>query len=116
MLNAFPYASGHVMVSPIRHVADPTELQWDETLMMMRLTGRAIESIRSLMKPEGFNIGLNVGKAAGAGIADHLHIHIVPRWSGDNNFMPVLADTRVVPQALADTADALRSALSVIRT
>jgi len=103
ILNAFPYAPGHVMVAPIRHVAALEDLTEEEMLEIMQLARRSILAIRGAMTPDGFNVGLNLGKVAGAGIADHLHLHVVPRWQGDNNFMPVLADTNVIPQALEAT-------------
>jgi len=111
MLNAFPYASGHVMVLPYRHVADLLDLDEAEVGELMGLARRSVRALRAVMSPEGFNVGLNIGEAAGAGIAEHLHLHIVPRWTGDTNFMPVLADTHVIPQALAATGQALVSAL-----
>ncbi len=114
MLNAFPYTSGHAMVLPYRHVADLLDLEEDELAEMMSLTRRSQRALTSLMSPQGFNIGLNIGEAAGAGIAEHVHLHIVPRWSGDTNFMPVLADTHVVPEALEATRDAVTAALAAL--
>ena len=111
MLNAFPYAPGHVMVAPSRHVAALEDLNEDELLDLMRLAQRAVLAQKAAMSPDGFNTGLNLGKVAGAGIEEHLHLHVVPRWSGDTNFMPLLADTPVVPQALEATRDALAAAL-----
>ena len=111
LLNAFPYASGHVMVAPYRHVGGLGELDDEELLELMQLTRRAMQALSEVMSPDGFNAGLNLGVEAGAGIADHLHMHVVPRWQGDTNFMPVLAGTRVVPQALAATREALVAAL-----
>lgn len=112
ILNAYPYAPGHVMVAPVRHVATLEDLSEDEMLDIMRLARRAILAIRRAMTPDGFNTGLNLGKVAGAGIADHLHLHVVPRWSGDTNFMPLLADTDVIPQALEVTRDVLVDAIA----
>jgi ATP adenylyltransferase len=112
ILNAYPYAPGHVMVAPVRHVAALEDLDPDEMLEMMQLTRRAILAIRRAMTPDGFNVGLNLGKVAGAGIADHLHQHVVPRWQGDVNFMPVLADTNVIPQALEATQEILAKAIA----
>src|SRR5436305_7950457 len=100
ILNAFPYAPGHVMVAPVRHVGALQDLTDDEMLQTMQLASRSIRAIRRAMAPDGFNVGYNLGKVAGAGIADHLHLHVVPRWSGDGNFMAVIADTNVIPQAL----------------
>jgi ATP adenylyltransferase len=112
ILNAFPYAPGHVMVAPIRHVASLEDLADEEMLETMRLARRAILALRKAMTPDGFNLGWNLGKVAGAGIADHLHLHVVPRWEGDTNFMPLLADTNVMPQALEATRTALVNALA----
>ena len=112
ILNAFPYAPGHVMVAPVRHVGTLEDLTPDEMLETMQLARRAILAIRRAMTPDGFNVGYNLGKVAGAGIVDHLHLHVVPRWSGDTNFMPVLADTDVMPQALTATRDVLVEALA----
>jgi ATP adenylyltransferase len=112
LLNAFPYASGHVMVAPYRHVGGLEELDDHESLELMRLAQRMIAALRRAMSPDGFNVGLNLGRVAGAGFADHLHLHIVPRWDGDTNFMPVLAGTNVMPQALDATRAALVDALA----
>jgi len=111
MLNAYPYAPGHVMVAPYRHVAALEELDEEELLDLMRLARRAVLAIGTAMTPDGFNTGLNLGKVAGAGIAEHLHLHVVPRWEGDTNFMPLLADTHVIPQALQASRDALTAEL-----
>ncbi len=111
LLNAFPYASGHVMVAPYRHVASLEELDDEELTELMQLARRAIAAQRRAMSPDGFNLGLNLGSVAGAGIADHLHLHVVPRWEGDNSFMPVMADIRVLPQALEATYEMLSKAL-----
>ncbi len=100
-----------MLVAPTRHVAGLEELDQDELLELMTLARRSIEALRTAMNPDGFNVGMNLGEVAGAGIADHLHLHVVPRWEGDNNFMPVLADTHVVPQALEATREALVEAL-----
>ena len=110
LLNTFPYNSGHLLVAPYRHVATLTDLEEAEFTELLQLAVRAQAVLGHVMHPEGFNVGFNIGAAAGAGIADHVHGHIVPRWSGDTNFMPVLADTRIVPQALDDTAGVLRDA------
>jgi ATP adenylyltransferase len=114
ILNAYPYAPGHVMVAPVRHVATLEELNEDEMLDTMRLARRAILAIRKGMSPDGFNLGWNEGKVAGAGIADHLHLHVVPRWQGDTNFMPVLNGTNVIPQALEATRDVLVQAIASV--
>ncbi len=112
ILNAFPYAPGHVMVAPHRHLAEFEALEQDELLELMEQTQTMIGALREAMSPDGFNVGLNLGTVAGAGIADHLHLHVVPRWDGDTNFMPLLADTHVVPQALEATRTALTEALA----
>lgn len=112
MLNAFPYASGHVMVSPYRHVGDLEALEDDESAEMMRLARRATAALREVLSPAGFNLGLNVGTVAGAGFGDHLHLHLVPRWEGDTNFMPLIAGTRVMSQSLDATYEALARALA----
>jgi ATP adenylyltransferase len=112
ILNAYPYAPGHVMVAPVRHVGALEDLDANEMLETMQLARRAILAMRKAMTPDGFNVGFNLGKVAGAGIVDHLHLHVVPRWSGDTNFMPVLAGTDVMPQALAATHDVLAEALA----
>ena len=114
LLNAYPYASGHVMVAPYRHVAGLEGLHDQELLGLMTLTRRTMRALHEVMSPDGFNVGLNLGVVAGAGIADHAHMHVVARWEGDTNFMPVLADTRVLPQALAATRAALKAALERI--
>ena len=111
LLNAFPYTSGHVMVAPYRHVARLEDLDNEELTELMQLARHAVYAQRRSMSPDGFNVGVNLGKVAGAGIADHLHMHVVPRWEGDNSFMPVLADIKVIPQALEATYDALARAL-----
>jgi ATP adenylyltransferase len=100
ILNAFPYSNGHLMVTPYRHTADLNDLTDEEMLEMMALTRRGVNLLKAAFRPDGFNIGMNMGRVAGAGIADHVHIHIVPRWSGDTNFMPVLGDVRVIPESL----------------
>jgi ATP adenylyltransferase len=101
ILNGFPYAVGHMMAVPYRKVADLADLGEMEKLELLELAELAQKLLRGAVQAQGFNIGLNLGKCAGAGVADHLHLHIVPRWDGDNNFMPVLAGTRVLPEALA---------------
>jgi ATP adenylyltransferase len=111
LLNNYPYAGGHLMVVPYRQVADFEALTDDELLGLMKLLRRCQGALQRVMKPGGFNVGVNLGRVAGAGVAEHLHIHLVPRWEGDTNFMPVLAGTTVVPQALSDLAGQLRTAL-----
>jgi ATP adenylyltransferase len=100
LLNAFPYNAGHIMIAPYKHTGEIDDLGEQELADLMTLVVRCKKLLARAMKPQGFNIGLNLGKAAGAGVDDHVHWHIVPRWTGDTNFMPVTADTRVVPQAL----------------
>jgi ATP adenylyltransferase len=112
LLNAYPYTGGHLMVVPYKQVRDLNGLTDGELADLLILTRRCQNALTRVMKPEGFNIGINLGKVAGAGILEHLHIHIVPRWQGDTNFMPVLAGTTVVPQALRELATQLRAALA----
>jgi len=108
MLNAFPYNCGHLMVAPVRHVGSVEDLDPDELLELMTITQRALRAVRDEYRPDGFNLGVNEGEIAGAGFADHVHLHVVPRWEADNNFMAVTAETRVLPQSLQDTYAALR--------
>jgi ATP adenylyltransferase len=103
VLNLYPYNPGHLLVCPYRHLADYTELDEAETAELAAFTRRAMRVIRHASSPHGFNIGMNQGSVAGAGIAEHLHQHVVPRWGGDANFMPVIGQTKVLPQLLADT-------------
>lgn len=107
MMNRYPYSNGHLLVSPNRHVANIQELSAEEMLELFRNVSLCCEVMTRIMSPQGFNIGINLGKAAGAGVDDHLHIHIVPRWVGDVNFMTVIADTRVMPENLSATYDKL---------
>jgi len=111
LLNTYPYNGGHLMVVPYKQVADLNGLTEEEMTDLLRLTRRCQNALTRVMKPDGFNIGLNLGKIAGAGILEHLHLHVVPRWQGDTNFMPVVAGTTVVPQALRELAAQLRAAL-----
>jgi ATP adenylyltransferase len=112
LLNRYPYTGGHLMIVPYKQVRDMSGLTDEELADLMKLTRRCQNALTKVMKPEGFNIGINLGKVAGAGILEHLHIHIVPRWLGDTNFMPILANATVVPQALKDLATQLRAALA----
>jgi ATP adenylyltransferase len=105
VLNLYPYNPGHVMVVPYRHVADYTDLDGPETAELAEYTRLAMSALRAASGAQGFNIGMNMGGVAGAGIAGHLHQHVVPRWGGDTNFMPVIAGTKVLPQLLGDTRD-----------
>jgi ATP adenylyltransferase len=111
ILNAFPYATGHLMAVVTRHVADVVDATPEELLDALRLVQRAVRALRAAYRPDGFNIGMNQGQVAGAGVAGHLHVHVVPRWNGDTNFMPVLGDTRVLPEALDTTYSRLAAAL-----
>ncbi|RME33939.1 MAG: HIT domain-containing protein [Deltaproteobacteria bacterium] len=108
IMNKYPYSNGHLMVAPYRHTADLGSLDLSEVEDVWRLTVLARDVLTEWGRPDGFNIGMNWGRVAGAGVEDHLHQHIVPRWHGDTNFMPVLADVRVIPQHLEETADLLR--------
>jgi ATP adenylyltransferase len=110
VLNLYPYNSGHLMVVPYRHVADYTELTAAETAELADFTKHAMTALRDASQAQGFNIGMNMGGVAGAGIAAHLHQHVVPRWGGDANFMPVVGRTKVLPQLLADTRELLAAA------
>lgn len=112
LLNRHPYNGGHLMVLPYRQVSGLEELTDDEMLELMQLARRCMAALKETMRPDGFNVGFNLGKVAGAGIVEHLHLHIVPRWNGDTNFMPVLANTTVLPQALEEVAARLRAVLS----
>ena len=109
VLNLYPYISGHLMVVPFEHVGELDSASKDTTDEMMDLAKRAQTALRSAYSPEGYNLGMNLGKAAGAGIADHLHIHVMPRWAGDTNFMTSVAETRVLPEDLATTYQKLRA-------
>jgi ATP adenylyltransferase len=114
MLNLYPYNTGHVMVSPYRHLASLEELDPEEQSEMMRLASLCLRAIRRAMKPEGFNLGMNLGRVAGAGYDGHVHLHIVPRWQGDTNFMPIVADTKVMPESVEDSYRRLRVALKEV--
>jgi ATP adenylyltransferase len=103
LLNRFPYTAGHLMVAPVRHVGEFGELDGDEALEVHRFAAVAIGALAAVMAPHGYNLGWNLGRVAGAGVTDHVHQHVVPRWNGDTNFMPVLADVKVIPEFLADT-------------
>lgn len=111
ILNAFPYSSGHLMVIPYRHANTLDAFDDAALLEVMQLTRLGLNLLKAAFNPDGFNLGVNMGKAAGAGIADHLHWHIVPRWNGDTNFMPALADVRVIPDSLENTYARLRAQL-----
>jgi len=108
VLNKFPYSSGHLLVAPSRHVSDFGALTDGETLEIQRLAARGMDALRAEYAPHGFNLGWNIGRVAGAGIEDHVHLHVVPRWNGDTSFMPVLGDVKVLPEHLLETARRLR--------
>jgi ATP adenylyltransferase len=102
MLNRYPYNVGHVMIAPHRHVASLRDLTSAEVTELFTMVGVVVELLREKIKADGFNVGINLGRIAGAGVEDHIHVHVVPRWNGDTNFMPVTADTKVLPQSLDD--------------
>ena len=112
IMNRFPYNNGHLMIAPNRHIGDAEELTAEEMTAIMSDTIRAQKALSKVVYPHGFNWGLNIGREAGAGLVDHLHMHIVPRWSGDTNFMPIFADVKIIPQALEDLYAKLRDAIS----
>ncbi len=111
IMNLYPYNAGHIMVVPNRHLSSPLELTNEEQLDLFKLVNLGIKTIQKVMKPDGFNLGMNLGKTAGAGIDDHIHIHIVPRWNGDTNFMSTVSDTKVISEALKETYNKLRGAI-----
>lgn len=110
VLNKFPYTSGHLMVAPVRHVGDLAALEDAEALEIHRLSTAALAALRATYAPDGFNLGWNLGRVAGAGVVDHVHLHVVPRWGGDTSFMPVLADVKVIPEHLDETRRRLAEA------
>jgi ATP adenylyltransferase len=112
LLNRFPYSAGHLMAAPFRHGGDFAALTANELLEIHRLAASALRALAGEYAPDGYNLGWNLGRSAGAGVVDHVHLHVVPRWIGDTNFMPVLADTKVIPEALAATAERLRAHLA----
>ncbi len=114
IMNNYPYNPGHVMVVPYRHVANWEDLTDGELLEIMKLTQLMIKAIKRAMNPDGFNLGVNLGRVAGAGIDSHVHLHIVPRWNGDTNFMPVVADTKVIPESLQEAYDELKRAIGEV--
>jgi ATP adenylyltransferase len=110
LMNLYPYSNGHVMVAPYRHLAGPGDLDAGERAEMWSLLDRCVLALTTAMSPHGFNAGINLGRVAGAGVEGHLHLHVVPRWNGDTNFMPVLADVKVMPEHVTRTAAKLRAA------
>ena len=114
ILNAYPYNNGHLMVVPFEHVGDLEAAAPATLAEMMTVTQRCVRVLRSRLRPAGFNLGMNLGRPAGAGVADHIHLHVVPRWSGDTNFMPALADTRVLSQSLESSYETLRQGFAEI--
>jgi len=110
LMNLYPYNNGHLLIAPLRHLSDYTELTDEESAEMDALTRMSVVILRDLLKPQGFNIGMNIGEVGGAGIADHLHRHIVPRWAGDTNFMPIVGHTKVMVEGLSESWEALRRA------
>jgi ATP adenylyltransferase len=108
MLNLFPYTNGHLMVAPYEHVARLQDLAPETLAEMMTLAQRAMSRLESVYEPHGYNVGFNQGRIAGAGVEHHIHMHVVPRWAGDNNFMPVIADTKVMPQTIEQSFEALK--------
>ena len=114
ILNLYPYNSGHLMVVPKRHIATLGAASHDERCEMMDLTRMAELALTEAYRPQGLNVGMNLGRSAGAGIVDHIHVHVVPRWSGDTNFMTVVGDVRVLPEDLAETARRLREAFATL--
>ncbi len=111
MMNKFPYNGGHLLVLPYRHVKDISALNPEERIELMNLLDKSIQVLQKAFKPHGFNIGMNLGRVAGAGIADHLHFHVVPRWNGDTNFMPLISNTKVISSGLEETWETLRANL-----
>ncbi|SDO45556.1 HIT family protein [Desulforhopalus singaporensis] len=107
LLNRFPYANGHLLVAPARHISCITELSSDENLQVMKMVGQSTAILKKHLNPDGFNIGCNLGAIAGAGIADHLHFHVVPRWTGDHNFITVVSEVRTIPEHIETTFDRL---------
>ena len=107
VLNKFPYSSGHLLIAPFAHVGELADVGDETALEIHNLALGAIDALRAIYKPDGFNLGWNLGRPAGAGIADHVHLHVVPRWSGDTSFMPVLGDVKVLPEHLHATRERL---------
>ena len=115
MMNKFPYTCGHLLVAPVKHTADLEDLEESELTDLFMILRKSVRILSGAMKPHGFNVGMNLGRIAGAGIEDHLHFHIVPRWKGDTNFMPVLTDSMVIPESLQGTYERLYPLFSKLR-
>ncbi|MFH0813469.1 MAG: HIT domain-containing protein [Pseudomonadota bacterium] len=115
IMNRYPYNNGHIMIAPFTHIANIEGIDAQTSQDMFRLLQKSVEMLRTCIKPDGFNIGINLGRAAGAGIEEHLHIHIVPRWNGDSNFLSVLGDVRVMPEYLKDSYDKLYPFFSTLK-
>lgn len=115
MLNLFPYNNGHLMIAPYRHVADLRDLTDEEQLEMMRMSALCMDALKLALHCQGFNLGANLGEVAGAGVPGHFHLHIVPRWQGDTNFMPVIGEVKVIPQSLSATYKAIKEALERLK-
>jgi ATP adenylyltransferase len=113
ILNLYPYTSGHLMIAPYEHIATLGGAPQETLEEMMRLTAQAERALREVYHPDGFNIGMNIGESAGAGVAGHIHMHVLPRWTGDGSFMTTVSETRVLPETLETTYDRLKAALSV---
>ena len=114
IMNRFPYNNGHLLVAPVRHVSGLESLSDGETLELLKMVRRSIDILKEIMAPEGFNVGLNLGQVAGAGMEEHMHFHIVPRWNGDTNFMTVHGDVRVIPEHIKETFKKLRPSFDKI--
>ncbi|RLG10781.1 MAG: HIT family hydrolase, partial [Thaumarchaeota archaeon] len=112
IMNRFPYNNGHLMVAPYRHVGSILDLREEESAEIMKLLRLSVKALGEEYRPDGYNIGLNLGRVAGAGLADHIHFHVVPRWAGDTNFMPVVSETKVIPEGLEETWRRLKSRFS----
>jgi len=115
IMNKYPYNTGHLMVAPYRHVGKLEKMKQEELLDLASLTQKCVAVLKKTMKPQGFNLGMNLEKVSGAGVADHLHVHIVPRWTGDTNFMPVLGNTKLISLALKDTYEQLKEEFQKLR-
>jgi len=112
VLNRYPYNNGHLMIFPCRHINGPVLMTKDEQLETMQLLAQTLEALRATIRPDGFNVGINLGEVAGAGLKEHVHMHVVPRWNGDTSYMPVTADVKVIPQSLLELWDELHPALN----